>query len=253
MKRLIPMLLVLTAIAVLFAACGGEATGSSDRPLLIMATSADFPPFEFWNEEINDYDGFDIHMARALADILDMELRIDNMDFGGIIAAVNVGLADIGVAAISINKERLESVNFTIPYFETTQVVIVQDASPITAPDQLDGARIAVQMGTTSDLVAEWYLPDDVEIFRFNMAPDVILELNTGRVDAVVIDYAVANEFIAMHPQLRILDQYLAVEEYAIAVNQDDTELLNQLNDAIREWLNSPDFTRVYNMFFGGQ
>ncbi|MCL2854624.1 MAG: transporter substrate-binding domain-containing protein [Defluviitaleaceae bacterium] len=253
MKRIIPKLfvfVVMAAMAMLLVACGGD---EGDRPTLIMATSADFPPFEFINEETNEYDGFDIHMARALAEILDMDLRIDNMIFDGVILAVATGLADVGIAAISINEERLESVNFTIPYFQTTQVVIVQNASPITHHDQLENARIAVQMGTTSDLVAEWYLPESVEIFRFNMAPDVVLELNTGRVDAIVIDHAVANEFLSEHPQLRILEQYLTVEEYAIAVNQNDTELLNKLNDAIEQWLASPDFTRIYNMFFGGQ
>ncbi|MCL2235668.1 MAG: transporter substrate-binding domain-containing protein [Defluviitaleaceae bacterium] len=254
MKKLIPIVLLISAFALLLTACGSEATGGSDRPLLIMATSADFPPFEFINED-GEYDGFDVHMARALADILDMELRIDNMDFNGIIATIATGQADIGVAAISITEERLESVHFTVPYFETTQVVIVQNASPIQTPAELFAmgadANIAVQVGTTSATVASFYLPD-AQRHEFNMATALVMELNTGRVDAIVIDHAVANEFIADQPNFRILEDYLGIEEYAIAVAFGNEELLEQLNQAIQQWLGSDDHTRIYNMFFGG-
>jgi len=245
------MLLLLSAFALLLAACGGEATGSSDRQVLVMATSADFPPFEFINED-GEYDGFDIHMARALAEILDMDLRIDNMDFGGVLTAVYTGRANIAIAAISVTEERLQNVNFTNPYFGTTQVVLVQDASDITEIDQLENARIAVQLGTTSDLVAGWYLPD-ATVYRFNMAPDTILELRTGRVDAVIIDFTVASLFMEQNPEIRMLEDVLAHEEYAIAVNRDQTQLLEDLNEALMQLQESSEFRRIYEMFFGGQ
>lgn len=239
-------LVVLVLVAVLAVA----GCRSRSRDVLVMATSADFPPFEFVNDA-GEYDGFDVHMARALAEILDMELRIDNMEFTSVIPAVVTGSADVGIAAITANDERRLTVDFTIPYFQTTLVVVVDRDSGITSSDQLETARVAVQLNTTSDLMAEWFLPD-ADIRRFERAPDTVAEINTGRVEAIIVDRGVADQFISDNRNLVILDEVLAVEEYAIAVSKDNADLTRRLNDALTQLKNSGEFQRIYDMFFGG-
>ena len=245
---------VLVAVFAVFA-LGACNRGDGDRETLRMATSADFPPFEFVCEITGEYDGFDIHLARAIADVLDKELVISNMVFDAVITAVTTGYADMAVAAISITPERLESVLFSTPYFETTQVVIVRNDSHIRYPGQLDDPTVSVvvQMGTTSDTIVTSILELEANIVRLNTATDTILELNTGRVDAIVIDEAVAMQFIDMHPNFVILESPLAMEEYAIAVNRGNNELLTQINDALAQLVASGEYQRIYNLFFGGE
>jgi len=271
--KIIALILVAAMLSVLVIACGGSdsdsgaAQSGSDAAndvaeqggngfetiqsgRLIMATNAEFPPFEFINDD-GDFDGFDVHLARAIADVLGLELVIDDMEFGAIIAAIDTGMVDIGIAAMSITEERLETVNFTTPYFETTIVVIVPEDSDITMIEDLEEARIAVQLGTTSDLIVEWELPD-AQITRMNRAPETILELRAGRVDAIVIDVDVANQFINDNPDLIILNENLGYESYGMAVNKGNPALLAAINDALRQLNASGEYDRVFNMFFGG-
>ena len=247
MKKITKMLPVIIALAMLLpviAACNGGGA----REQLVMATNAEFPPFEFVNDA-GEFDGFDIHMARAIADKLDMELKIDDMEFTAALAAVSTGQADMAIAAITITEERLESMDFSDPYFETTIVAIVPQDSEITHPDQLSQARIAVQFGTTSDIICAWYLPD-ATITRLNRAPDTVLELRNGRVDAIIIDRAVADQFISDNPDLRILDEPLGTESYGIAVAKGNTELLDKINNALRELKSSSEYERIFALFF---
>jgi polar amino acid transport system substrate-binding protein len=106
-----------------------------------------------------------------------------------------------------------------------------------------------VQFGTTSDIFCEDYLPD-AEVTRLNRAPDTILELNLGRVDAIVIDRAVADQFIGDNPGLRILERPLGSESYGIAMRKGNTELLDKINGILAELRSSGEYDRIYGMFF---
>ena len=215
---------------------------------LVMATNAEFPPFEFVNDA-NEYDGFDVVIARAIAGKLGMELRIDNMNFDSVLTAVETGKADVGIAALTVRADRLENADFTISYFKTTQVIIVPDGSDIAGPDDLPGKTVAVQEGTTGDLYCDEEVPD-VEIVRFKKAPDTVLELKNGKVDAIVIDKDVANQFIGDNPDLKILPDDLTEEEYAMAVRKGNEELLGKLNGAIQDMFDSGEYDRIFNDFF---
>ncbi|MCL2353052.1 MAG: transporter substrate-binding domain-containing protein, partial [Defluviitaleaceae bacterium] len=176
-----------------------------------------------------------------------------NMSFDGVIASVVTGAADIAVAAITVTEERMQSVNFTTPYFQTALVAIVQYGSDIVELEQLEYASIAVQLGTTSDIMLDWFLPY-ATVERFRNAPDTVLALTSGQVDAIVIDRGVAEQFMGDVSGLRILEQTLAYEEYAIAVNRDDAELLARLNEALYELMeNGHGMRNIYDMFFGGE
>ena len=252
MKKIISAILVIIMLSLLLVGCGGV-QGTMEEGVLVMATNADFPPFEFINDD-GDYDGFDIHLARAIADILDKELVIRDMDFDLVLAALGTGQADVAIAAITINEERARQVYFTNPYFETNLVVIVMEDSNITSVADLEGATIAVQLGTTSDL---WVDLNGrslgiADVTQLQSPPDTVLELTTGRADAIIIDEEVANQFISDNPNLRLLEESLGQESYGMAVRRGNSQLRDDINDAIQQLKDNGEYNRIFNMFFGG-
>ena len=252
MKRIFCVILAVCMLAIPLAACNGDEAPTITEGELAMATNADFPPFEFINEA-GEYDGFDVELARAIADILDKELVVLNMAFEAILPAIQTGQAHVGIAAMTITEERAESVNFTIPYFETSLVVIVTEDSAYTAPGDLTvDTRIVVQQGTTSDLSVT--SNDDLgEPIRLQRPPDTVLELTTGRADAIVIDEEVANQFILDNPDLRIFPGIIDSDTYGMAVALDNTELLELINDALQQLKASNEYQTIFDRWFGGE
>jgi len=217
---------------------GGQAFSTVSEGLLIMATNAEFPPYEFW--EGSEIVGIDAEIAAAIAEKLGLTLQIDDMDFGAIIASVTAGRADIAMAGLTVTEERMESVNFSTSYARGIQVVIVGEDSPITSVDDLydiGGFDIGVQESTTGDLYTTWFLEDEglATIHRFRRGADAVQSLVIGRVDCVVIDNEPAKAFVAMNPGLSILDTEFEIEDYAIAMSKDNPGLLVALDKALRE------------------
>lgn len=113
-----------------------------------MATNANFPPYEY--HEGGEIVGIDVEIAQAIAEKLDKELKIEDMEFGAIIDAVASGKADMGVAGMTVREDRLENANFSDPYTTATQVIIVQEGSDITEADHLADKSVGVQENTTA-------------------------------------------------------------------------------------------------------
>lgn len=167
------------------------------KPLLVMATNAAFPPYEFYEGE--KIVGIDAEMAAAIADKLDMKLQIDHMEFDSIIAAVQAGKADMGMAGMTVSEDRLKNINFSESYATGIQVVIVPEGSEIKTVEDLkkEGAKylIGTQRGTTGDIYAEDKFGAD-RVMKFPAGADAIQALVTGKVDCVIIDNEPAKAFV---------------------------------------------------------
>lgn len=222
MKKKLAVMLLLAMTAAM-TACGKK------NEKLVMATNAEFPPYEYY--EGDKIVGIDAEIAGALAQELGMELQIEDMQFDSIIAAVQSGKADIGLAGMTVREDRLESVNFTDPYTTAAQVIIVRADSTIDTPEALEGATVGVQLGTTGDIYAEDI--KDVTIDRYNKGFEAVQALLQDKVDAVIIDREPAKVFVEENEGLKIVDKEFTVEEYAIAVAKKNTELLDKLNAAL--------------------
>ena len=203
MKKIIAIALVLVMSLGLLAACGStaatETTGAaSGKAKLVMATNAQFPPYEFYED--GKIVGIDAEMAMAIADILGMKLVIEDMAFDAIIPAVTSGKADMGMAGMTVTDERLESVNFSTSYATGIQVIIVPEGSPITNVDDLfaEGATylVGTQKGTTGDIYAEGDF-GEARVSKFIKGTDAIQALITGKIDCVIIDNEPAKAFVA--------------------------------------------------------
>ena len=235
LKKLVSVLLVAACVFSL-AACGSKddskdskESKKDSKDTLVMATNAEFPPYEF--HEGDDVVGIDADIARAIGEEMGMEVKIEDMAFDSIIPAVTSGKADFGAAGMTVTEDRKKNVDFTDTYASSTQVIIVKEGSDIAGPDDLTGKKIGVQLGTTGDIYADDI--EDAKVERYNKGFEAVQALTQDKIDAVVIDGEPAKEFVAEADGLKILDEAFTEEEYAIAVAKDNDDLLKKMNEAL--------------------
>lgn len=248
MKRIIALVLCLTMMVCAFAACGtNDDSQSGEKDKLVMATNAEFPPYEFRDAD-NNIVGIDAEIMAAVAENLGMELVIEDMEFDSIIPAVKSGKADIGAAGMTVREDRLENVDFSDTYAKAKQVVIVKNDSGIAGLDDLYGKKIGVQQGTTGDIyAADEYGDENVD--RYSKGYEAVQALSQGKVDAVIIDNEPAKVFVSQTDGIMILDEPFADEEYAIAVQKGNTELLDQINASLAKLKENGKFDEIINNY----
>ncbi|MBM6869820.1 amino acid ABC transporter substrate-binding protein [Pseudoflavonifractor phocaeensis] len=208
---------------------------------LIMATNAQFPPYEMVADGEGAYDGFegiDVEIAKAIADKLGLELVIDDMEFDSALMAVQNNAADVVLAGLSYSEDRDEVMDFTEKYATGVQVVIVKEGSEVNM-DNLGDYLIGTQRGTTGYIYASdtpengGYGEDHV--IAYDNGATAVQALMNGQVDAVIIDQAPAEEFVAANTGLTILPGNWVEEDYCIAVDEGNTSLLNAVQGALSE------------------
>ena len=200
---------------------------------LTMSTNAAFPPYEM-TTDTGDFEGIDIEVAGAIAEKLGLELQVDDMDFDAALLAAQNGKSDIVMAGVTVTDERQKVMDFSDTYAEGIQSIIVPEDSDIASADDLTGKAIGTQRGTTGYI----YCTDDFgedNVIAYDDGLTAVQALNNGQVDAVVIDNAPAQEFVAANPGLKILDTAYAQEDYAIGVAKGNTQLLDAINGALKE------------------
>ena len=236
------------------ASAGDESTGGETADLsevlvepgkLIMSTNAAFPPYEMVADGEGAYqglEGIDIEIAMAIADKLNLELVIDDMDFDAAQMAVQNGAADVMLAGLSYSEERDEVLDFTDSYATGIQSVIVKEDSEFKTIDDLVNAEmIGTQRGTTGFIYAS-DTPEnggygEEHVTGYDNGATAVQELINGTIDAVIIDNEPAKAYVAANPDagLVILDGAWVEEDYCAAVNEGNTVLLDAINTALNE------------------
>ncbi len=232
MKKIIALVLALATVCCFFTACGGDANKTNETKTLTMATNATFPPYEFYEGE--QIVGIDAEIAAKIAEKLGMELKIQDTEFGSIIAGVQTGKYDIGMAGMTVTEERLKTVNFSTTYATGVQAIIVPEGSAIKSVDDLEGKKIGVQQDTTGHIYASDDYGDEF-VTPFNKGTDAVAALVSGKVDCVIIDNEPAKSYVASNDGLVILDTEYVTEDYAICVAKENEELLANINTALEE------------------
>ena len=179
-------------------------------------------------------------MAQAIADKLGLELVVDDMAFNAALTAVQTGQSDIAMAGITVTPEREAVMEFSNTYANGVQVVIVKEDSPIETVDDLANASM---IGCQADTTGYIYCSDTPEnggygedhVTAYDNGALAVMALVNGQVDAVVIDNATAQEFVAANPGLKILDTEFANEDYAIGFAKGNTALKDAVNTALEE------------------
>ena len=243
MKKIIAMMLALVMCFALVA-CGGSNDSAdagfktAEKGKLYVATNVAFPPYEYY--EGAEAVGIDMDIARAIGEKLGLEVVIEDMEFDAINESVKSGKSDVGFGGMTVTPERAEIIDFTVSYATGVQVVIVAEGSSITSVDDLfaegTNAIIGVQRNTTGDLYTTWDLEDAglATIDRYSKGADAVQALIAGKVDCVVIDNEPAKAFVESVEGLKILDTEYIEEQYAAAMNKENTALYEAVNNALK-------------------
>lgn len=252
-KRFTLAALCVLLSTIMLSACSGNTGGSTAdgsssggaREKLTVGTYAAFPPFEYTttNGLVGEFDGIDIAIAKKIADDNGMDLEISNIEFSGLIAAINSGKIDMAIAGMTVNDERKQNVDFSVPYYVAEQVIVVADGNTdITDAQSLkNGKKVGVVMGYTADsIVTNDLAIDEANIVRANRGIDIVQDVKNGKLDAVVIDSYTGKQ-LAEKNGLKVVEdkESFTAEEYAIAVQKGNTELLDKINNVLNEMLES--------------
>lgn len=227
---------------------------------LIMSTNAQFPPYEMVadGEGFNGtgFEGIDVEIASAIAEKLGLELQIDDMEFTSALLAVQNNTADVMLAGLTYNEERDEVMDFTTSYATGIQVVIVKEGSDVTM-DNLGEKMIGTQAGTTGYIYASYppeeggYGEDHVQ--AYDSGATAVQALVNGQIDAVIIDQAPAEEFVAANDGLTILPGNWVEEQYCAAVDEGNTELLNAIDTALQELIADGTVEEIMNKYISAE
>ena len=209
--------------------------------VLIMGTNAAFPPFEFTTTDglLGEFDGIDVAIALEIAKSVNKELQIEDMEFDGLLGAVQTGKVDMVVAGMTADDERRKSVDFSDTYYTASQVMVVAaDNEDINSAEDLkNDKKVGVVIGYTGDtIVTETLAIDEANITRANRGIDIVQDVKNGKLDAVVIDSA-TGKALAEKTGLKVVEdsEVFDTEEYAIAVAKGNTELLESINKVLAE------------------
>lgn len=203
--------------------------GKSDDTL-VMVTEAGFAPYEYYDD--GEIVGVDIDIAREIAKEMGKELVVKDVAFDSIINEVKTGKADFGAAGISYTDERAKQVDFSINYSTSNQVVIVKNNSDINDINNIDGKRIAVQLGSVADTYVTSNYKNS-EIVREKKYLAAIQDLKDGKVDLVVMDELPAREMVKNNDDIKILSGNLASDSYGMIVKKGNKKLLNAINKVL--------------------
>lgn len=233
--------LVVLALAMTVALAGCGSKGASDKSdaiadgVLTVGTNAEFPPFEYVGDD-GEPDGFDMALIKAIGEKMGVKVEAENMEFDSLVASIGSKI-DVAIAGMTVTDERKNMVDFSDPYYEAVQYVIVPADSAIASASDLEGKTLGVQLGTTGDIIAGGIT--DATVSQYNKGVDAVNDLINGRVDAVIIDKNPAEVFAEKFgDDVKVIDGAdfdFEAEEYAIAMPKGDEALVNAVNQALKD------------------
>lgn len=211
-------------------ALSGKLAAIKKAGKIVLGTSAEYAPYEF-HKNVNGKDqivGFDIEIAKEIAKDLDVELEIKDMDFGNLLAELKLGKIDFSLAGITPDEDRAKSVDFSKLYYQAKQAVFVRanDLDAYTSMADLEGKTIGVQMGSTQEKIAQGI--KGAKLKSLGKTTDLVLELKSKKVDALIVELPVAVGYVAKNKDLALTEISPEYESggSAVAVGKGETELL---------------------------
>jgi polar amino acid transport system substrate-binding protein len=263
----------VAALALLLTACGDdgdtgddgddtaaddteEATGELElvsEGELTVCSDVPYPPFEFEDGDApSGYSGFDIDLVQEIADRLDLDLVVNEAGFDGLAsgATLTAGQCDLAASAMTINEERAQNLNFSDPYYDAEQSLIVLADSDIAGLDDLEGESLGVQGQTTGAEYAEENAPDGVQIVEFDQGPDVYTAMLAGQVAAGLQDLPVNLERAEEDERFEVVETFDTDEQYGFAAAVDNDALIDAVNEQLEAMRDDGTYDEIYEGYF---
>jgi polar amino acid transport system substrate-binding protein len=224
---------------------------SADAGQVIVACNAEFPPFELTDDD-NNIIGYDIDVINAVGKAAGFDVVMQNQAFDTLVNSLESGKVDAVISGMTITDARREKVDFSEPYYNAAQVIVVIDTvEGYTKIEDIKGKLIGVQRGTTGAGMAEEVMgKDNADLKQFRKYNEVFNDLRLGRIDAVVADLPVAQTYLKNIPGLKISSPSMSEEQYGIAVRKGNADLLKQINAGLAAIRASGEFDRIAEKWF---
>ncbi len=275
MKRAIHLLVLALAFALVAAACGGDDSSSETTTTAVMdettttAAAMDYnlikdgtltacseipyEPFEFEADD-GTYTGFDVDMISAIADELGLNYEFLATGFeaitSGSVFAANQ--CDLAASAITITEDRKQSVNFSDPYFDADQSLLVKADSGITSLDDMVGMQLGVQSGTTGEAYAQENAPEGVELVSYENGGDLFVALEAGNISGILQDLPVNGYRTTQDDSVKVVATYPTGEQYGFALPKEGKDaLLTAINGALATMHDNGKYDEIFAKWFG--
>ncbi|MFP4020490.1 MAG: amino acid ABC transporter substrate-binding protein [Halanaerobium sp.] len=221
---------------------------------MVVGLDDSFPPMGF-RDDSGEIVGFDIDLAKEAAKRLGVEVEFKAVDWDGVILSLKNGTIDVIWNGLTITEEREESIDFTKPYLENSQSIMVQKDSDIETKDDLADKIVGIQLGSSavSAVESEPEVMDSFEELRqFSNNTEALMDLQTGRVQAVVLDVIVGRYYMSQRPgQFKVLEEDFGGEEYGVGVRDGADSFREALNEALDEMIEDGTAAEISEKWFG--
>jgi polar amino acid transport system substrate-binding protein len=246
-------MMVAGLAALVLAGCSQKQAAQPQAPQQAqykIASEIDYPPFEF-RDTSGNITGYDIDLMNAIGQVEGFKTSFEDMNFDGIIAAVQSNSVDAGISAFSITPDREKTINFSIPYYRSgLSIAVTASNTTITSVNDLKGKRIAVQNGTTGMDRAK-QVPG-ATVVPFDHVPDALMDVKNGDTIALINDLPVNLYYMQQSPgSFKLVGNTLDSELYGIVVAKDRPQILQQINDGLNKLKANGQFATIYKKWFG--
>lgn len=229
---------ILLAVLCIFVLASAAAADDSwtrvkSRGELVVGFAAHYPPFESKNEKTGEFEGFDVDMANAMAEVLGVSVRFVDAEWQGLLGGLNKGDFDLLITCMSKSETRGQNVNFSDVYYKLADVMVVGKGNhTIKTAADLRGKTVGVQLGSGSEQVVD-SMTGFKEVKRYNYNPEAFLDLKNRRIDALVVGYAYAVNQIKTDPSYKVVGQPLAEAEIVVVMRKGADALTAKINEAL--------------------
>ena len=258
LKRPVLITAVLSALALTVAACGGDSGGTTKSGAdlvkagtLTVCSDVPYPPFEDFDKSApSGFKGFDIDIVQAIADQLKLKLAVKDESFDGLQSGLtlNSGACDLVASAMTITADREKNLDFSDGYYDSEQSLLVPADSTIASIGDLSGKKVGVQQGTTGKQYAEDNATG-ADIVSFPSDAEMYAAIKAGQVDALLQDLPV-NLDHTKDGKFKVVEKYSTDEQYGLAIKQGNTELVTEVNDALKKLRDDGTYDDIYNKYF---
>jgi len=262
MKKIISILIILTIILSLnlfINSCAQPSEVATEEEVefttitegvLTVGSEVAYPPFEYIEGE--EFVGFDIDMAKEIAKKLGLKLEVINTAWDGIFPALIAHKFDIVISAVTITEDRDKELDFSDPYLDSDQSIATTEDSGIKAEADLEGKILGVQIGTTGELEAK-RIADEIDVTEIKTYDDIFMafeDLKAGRIDAIINDFPTSLEIVKENPGLVLAAKIKTGEQYGVVFAPDTPELLEAINEVLKEMKEDGTYDQIYNKWF---
>ncbi|RHW37481.1 glutamine ABC transporter substrate-binding protein [Lysinibacillus yapensis] len=257
MKKSILASLILVPTLILGACSAGEDkenandAGNDNKEVYKVGIDTTYPPFEY--EKDNKYVGIDVDLINAIAEDQGFEVKLEAMDFKGIIPALQANQLDIAMGGMSITEDRKKVVDFSDPYFDAGITLVVNEKNnDVVKPEDLKGKKVAVKKGTSGANYAQSIEKEvGFETVLFDDSPSMFLEVKNGNADALFEDYPVISYAIAQQDLgLKVVGERLNEDQYGIGVLKgEEQELLEKINKGLENLKESGEYQEILDTY----